>query len=109
MIPCPVIPVLFTCDGGHLIYKVLIRYHVSVAGPNKQKYFPGILALAGTSTLVSCTDTVVLYRSKVVKLRRSCIVIIVENGLLSQFPRGDDKITAEGDSTSAVHEPDILY
>ena len=29
--------VLFTCDGGHLVYKVLIQYLVSwfVAGPNK--------------------------------------------------------------------------
>ena len=58
--------------------------------------------------VVSCADTVVLHRSRVVKLKQSCIVIIVENGPLSQFPGGDDKITAEGDSTYAVHEPDIV-
>ena len=92
--------------------RFLIRYFVSLrvrSGPQQTKYFPGILALAETSTLVSRADTVVLYRSKVVKLRRSCIAIIVENDLLSQFHRCDDKITAEGDSTSAVHEPDLLY
>ena len=67
----------------------------------------GALWIPVRAVLFSCADTVVLHRSKVVKLRRSCIVIIVENGLLLRFPR-DDKITAEGDSICAVHEPDTV-
>ena len=45
--------VLLTCDGGHLVYKVLSRYLVSLrvcSGPQQTRYFASILALAETST-----------------------------------------------------------